>query len=107
MTRQGLRELGLKLLSESPSNSATAVFTPDGLDADAFRKELLKIGIRVAGGQDHLKGKIFRVAHMGYFDYLDMIEVIAAVEITLNKMGYKVELGKGVRKAQEVYLNNI
>ncbi len=44
---------------------------------------------------------------MGYFDYLDMIEVIAAVEITLNKMGYKVELGKGVRKAQEVYLNNI
>jgi len=107
MTRQGLQEIGLKLLSESPSNSVTAVFTPEGLDADVFRKELLKIGIRVAGGQDHLKGKIFRVAHMGYFDYLDIIEVIAAVEITLNKMGYKVELGKGVRKAQEVYLNNI
>ncbi len=42
MTRQGLQEIGLKLLSESPSNSATAVFTPDGLDADVFRKELLK-----------------------------------------------------------------
>ncbi len=107
MTRQAMKELGLKLLSENPSNSATGVFTPDGIDADKFRKDLLKIGVRVAGGQDHLKGKIIRIAHMGYFDYLDMIEVISAVEIGLYKNGYKVELGKGVKKAQEIYINNV
>ncbi|MEJ5172512.1 MAG: alanine--glyoxylate aminotransferase family protein, partial [Hydrogenothermaceae bacterium] len=83
------------------------VFTPANIDADKFRKELQKIGVRVAGGQDHLKGKIIRIAHMGYFDYLDMIEVISAVEITLNRMGYKVELGKGVKKAQEILINNL
>lgn len=107
MTREAMKELGLKLLSESPANSATGVFTPENIDADKFRKELQKIGVRVAGGQDHLKGKIIRIAHMGYFDYLDMIEVISAVEITLYKMGYKVELGKGVKKAQEILLNNL
>lgn len=107
MTREAMKELGLRLLSESPSNSATGVFTPEGIDADLFRKELQKIGVRVAGGQDHLKGKIIRIAHMGYFDYLDMIEVISAIEITLHKMGYKVELGKGVKRAQEILTNNL
>lgn len=107
MTRQAMKELGLKLLSESPSNSATGVFTPEGIDADKFRKDLLKIGVRVAGGQDHLKGRIIRIAHMGYFDYLDMIDVISAIEIGLYKNGYKVELGKGIKKAQEIYINNI
>lgn len=106
MTREAMKELGLKLLSESPSNSATGVFTPEGIDADAFRKELQKIGVRVAGGQDHLKGKIIRIAHMGYFDYLDMIEVISAIEIGLYKMGYNIELGKGVKKAQEIFIKN-
>ncbi len=107
MTKESLKEIGLKLLSESPSNSATGVYTPEGIDADVFRKELLKIGVRVAGGQDHLKGKIIRIAHMGYFDYLDMIEVISAIEIGLYKMGYKIELGKAVRKAQEIYLKEV
>lgn len=102
-----MKEIGLKLLSESPSNSATGVFTPEGIDADKFRKDLLKIGVRVAGGQDHLKGKIIRIAHMGYFDYLDMIEVISAIEIALYRNGYKVDLGKGVKKAQEIYINSV
>ncbi|HEV09277.1 MAG TPA: alanine--glyoxylate aminotransferase family protein [Sulfurihydrogenibium azorense] len=107
MTREAMKALGLKLLSENPSNSATGVFTPDGIDADKFRKDLLKIGVRVAGGQDHLKGKIIRIAHMGYFDYLDMIEVVSAIEIALYKNGYNVEMGKGVKKAQEIYINNV
>lgn len=106
MTREAMKEIGLRLLSESPANSATGVYTPENIDADVFRKELQKIGVRVAGGQDHLKGKIIRVAHMGYFDYLDMIEVISAIEIALYKMGYNIELGKGVRKAQEIYIKN-
>ncbi len=106
-TRQAVKELGLKLLSESPANSATGVYAPEGINADDLRKELLKIGFRVAGGQDHLKGKIFRIAHMGYFDFMDMVQVIAGLELALKKLGYPVELGKGTRKAQEVVFNNL
>ncbi len=103
-TREALKEIGLKLLSESPSNSATGAYTPAGIDADEFRKTLLKLGFRVAGGQDHLKGKIFRIAHMGYFDVMDVVQIIAGVEFALEKIGYSVEIGKGVKKAQEVIL---
>ena len=103
-TREAVQELGLKLLSESPANSATGVYAPAGIDADDLRKQLLKTGFRVAGGQDHLKGKIFRIAHMGYFDFMDVIQVIAGLEITLYKIGMNIELGKGVKKAQEVIL---
>jgi aspartate aminotransferase-like enzyme len=105
-TRNALREIGLPLLSSSPANSATGVYTPEGINADDFRKELLKIGFRVAGGQDNLKGKIFRVAHMGYFDFMDMIQVIAGIEMALRKVGFAVELGKGVQKAQEIILES-
>ncbi len=106
-TREALKEIGLKLLSESPANSATGAYAPAGIDADEFRKVLLKLGFRVAGGQDHLKGKIFRIAHMGYFDVMDIIQVIAGVEFALEKIGYTVEIGKGVRKAQEIILEYI
>ncbi len=106
-TREALKEIGLKLLSESPANSATGAYAPAGIDADEFRKVLLKLGFRVAGGQDHLKGKIFRIAHMGYFDVMDIVQVIAGVEFALEKIGYTVEIGKGVRKAQEIVLEYI
>ncbi|WP_297452616.1 alanine--glyoxylate aminotransferase family protein [Persephonella sp.] len=106
-TREAVKEIGLKLLSESPANSATGVYAPEGINADDLRKQLLKIGFRVAGGQDHLKGKIFRIAHMGYFDFNDVIQVIAGLELALAKVGYPVELGKGVKKAQEIILKNI
>ncbi len=106
-TREAVKEIGLKLLSESPSNSATGVYAPAGIDADQLRKKLLELGFRVAGGQDHLKGKIFRIAHMGYFDFNDIIQVIAGLEIALYKMGLNVDIGKGVKKAQEIIINNI
>ncbi|SNZ10572.1 aspartate aminotransferase [Persephonella hydrogeniphila] len=105
-TREAVKEIGLKLLSESPSNSATGVYSPAGINADDLRKELLKIGFRVAGGQDSLKGKIFRIAHMGYFDFNDVIQVIAGLEMALYRIGFDIELGKGVKKAQEVILKN-
>ncbi|NPA58353.1 MAG: alanine--glyoxylate aminotransferase family protein, partial [Aquificae bacterium] len=98
---------GLKLLSQNPSNSATGVYAPSGLEGDRLRKTLLKMGFRVAGGQDHLKGKILRIAHMGYFDFNDVLQVIAGLEMALAKEGYPVELGKGVKKAQEIILNGI
>ncbi|WP_457644218.1 pyridoxal-phosphate-dependent aminotransferase family protein [Persephonella sp.] len=106
-TRKAVKEIGLKLLSESPSNSATGVYSPAGIDADQLRKELLKLGFRVAGGQDHLKGKIFRIAHMGYFDFMDVVQVIAGLEMALFRLGYEIDVGKGVKKAQEVILENL
>jgi aspartate aminotransferase-like enzyme len=60
-----------------------------------------RYGISVAGGQEHLKGKIFRVSHMGYVDPLETIGVIAAIEYTLAEMGQKVQIGKGVAAATE------
>ncbi|MFQ5953358.1 MAG: alanine--glyoxylate aminotransferase family protein, partial [Candidatus Omnitrophota bacterium] len=59
-------------------------------------------GVTIAGGQASLKGKIFRIAHLGYMDEYDTIAAIAGVEIVLDQLGYKIELGKGVGKAQEL-----
>ena len=100
-TRKAIQKLGLKLLSESPSNSATGVYSPDGINGDDLRKTLLKLGFRVAGGQDHLKGKILRIAHMGYFDYFDIVQIISALEIALLKHNYPINLGEGVKVIEE------
>lgn len=102
--RAAMGALGLKLFApDSPSNSISAVCGPEGMDAGTIVKHLAaKYGITIAGGQDHAKGKIFRVSHMGYLDALDMITVIAALEMTLKELGQTVELGSGVKAAQEV-----
>ncbi|GBE15958.1 MAG TPA: alanine--glyoxylate aminotransferase family protein [Proteobacteria bacterium] len=103
-TREAMKALGLRLFApDSPSDSVTAVLAPEGVDAQAIVKHLrVKYGITVAGGQDHAKGKIFRLSHMGYLDGLDMVTAIAAVEMTLRDMGHKVDLGAGVRRAEEI-----
>ncbi|NPA13359.1 MAG: alanine--glyoxylate aminotransferase family protein [Aquificae bacterium] len=106
-TREAVKEIGLQLLSKSPSNSATGVYTPEGIDGNQLRKTLLDLGFRVAGGQDHLKGKILRLAHMGYFDFNDITQLIAGLEMALYKSGFNIELGKGVAKAQQVFVKNI
>ena len=59
-------------------------------------------GITIAGGQSQLKGKIFRIAHMGYVDRYDIIMTLAALEMTLKNLGHDIELGSGVRVAQEL-----
>ncbi len=102
--RAGMKALGLNLFApDSPSDSITAVLGPEGLDTGLIVKHLAaKYGITIAGGQDDAKGKIFRVSHMGYLDALDMITVVAAVEMTLKELGQSVELGVGVKAAQEV-----
>jgi aspartate aminotransferase-like enzyme len=102
--RAGMTALGLKLFApDSPSDSITAVRGPDGVDTGSIVKHLAtKYGITIAGGQDDAKGKIFRVSHMGYLDALDMVTVVAAIEMTLKELGQPVELGAGVRAAQEV-----
>jgi len=103
-TRAGTAAIGLKPLApNSPSNAATGVFVPDGVDGGKLVKYLRdEMGVTLAGGQDHLKGKIIRIAHLGYVDTFDIITAISSIEIALNKLGHKVEHGKGVGAAQQI-----
>ena len=105
-TRAAVKALGLKPLApESPADSATGAFVPEGVDGGKLVKFLRDtMGVTLAGGQDHLKGKIIRIAHLGYYDTFDIIIAISAIEMALKKFGHNVELGKGVAAAQEILL---
>jgi aspartate aminotransferase-like enzyme len=104
--REGMKAAGLSLFpKESPSDALTAVSAPDGIDGQAVYKNLrVQYGITAAGGQDHLKGKIFRLSHMGYMDRFDVITAIAATEMVLKGLGHPIKLGSGVAKAQEILM---
>lgn len=106
-TREAMKALGLKLLApESPSDALTAVYAPEGVSGGDIVKTLRnQHRMTIAGGQDSLKGKIFRIAHLGYADQFDVINAVSAVEMTLKKLGYPVELGKGVKRALEILGN--
>lgn len=105
-TRAAVKALGLELFpKESPSNAVTAVCAPQGIDGQAIYKNLReKYGITAAGGQDHVKGKIFRIAHLGYADTFDVIIAIAGLEMVLKGMGHPVKLGAGVAAAEELLM---
>ncbi len=105
-TRAGALALGLKLFpKESPSNALTAIEAPAGVDGQAIYKDLrVKYGITGAGGQDKLKGKIFRIAHLGYADTFDVITALAGLEMVLKGLGHPVKLGTGVGAAQEILM---
>jgi aspartate aminotransferase-like enzyme len=105
-TREAAKALGLKLFAvSSPANAVTAVCAPTGMDSGAIVKELRsRFGAIIANGQGTMKGKIFRLAHLGYYDVPELFAAVAALEIALLKLGQKIELGSGVRAAQEVYL---
>jgi len=107
-SRAGAQALGLKLFAESsPANAATAVCAPAGMDSGAIVKELRnRFGAIIANGQGTMKGQIFRLAHLGYYDVADLFAFFAALEIALLKLGQKVELGAGVRAVQQVYLQH-
>ena len=78
---------------------------PRGLSPPrSSRKCARAFGAILTDGQGTMKGHMFRVAHLGYFDFLDLLAVLGGLEITLQKIGHKVELGSGVRAAQNVYL---
>ena len=101
-TREGAKALGLSIFAKSPSPAVTAILAPEGIDGEAIYKTLWKkYGVTGAGGQDQLKGKIFRLATLGYADKYDVITAVAALEFTLRDLGYKFEMGKGVAAATE------
>jgi aspartate aminotransferase-like enzyme len=105
-TRAAARALGLGLFAkESPSNALTAIEAPSGIDGQEIYKTMREIyGITGAGGQDQARGKIFRIAHLGYADTFDVITAIAGLEMVLKKLGADVQLGSGVAAAQELLM---
>lgn len=107
-TRAAVNAIGLELFSkESPSNAVTAICAPPGIDGQAIYKNLReKYGITAAGGQGGAKGKIFRIAHLGYADMFDVITAIAGVEMVLKGMGHPVKLGTGVAVAEEMLMGD-
>jgi aspartate aminotransferase-like enzyme len=108
MTRAGVRALGLNLMTSEADASPTVTSVRGGEEhwnAEDLRKALGQLRVTVAGGQQQLKGKIFRIGHMGYCDELDMLTVLAALEVALCRIGVFVELGSAVKAAQEVMLH--
>jgi len=105
-TRAAAAALNLALFpKENPSLSLTAIEAPAGVDGQAIYKDLrVKYGITGAGGQDKLKGKIFRIAHLGYADTFDVITAVAGIEMVLKGLGHPVKLGSGVAAAQEILI---
>jgi aspartate aminotransferase-like enzyme len=106
MTRAGAQALGLKLFApKSPAAALTAIEAPDGVDSSAIVKEFREsFSAVVANGQGEMKGKLFRIAHLGYYDYLDTIGILAALEHVLATITKQpVEYGAAVRAAQQVY----
>ncbi|MCK4738699.1 MAG: alanine--glyoxylate aminotransferase family protein [Deltaproteobacteria bacterium] len=104
--RAAMTALGLKLLApENPSFATTGVYVPEGVDGAKFVKYMRDtMGVTMAGGQDHLKGKIFRIAHLGYVATFDMIIAVAAIEMGLTKCGHTLEVGKGVAAAELILM---
>jgi aspartate aminotransferase-like enzyme len=104
-TRAAAEELGLELFAKkSPAASVTAICAPHGIDSGVIVKEFRnRFGSIIANGQGEMKGKIFRIAHLGYFDFADLFGVIAELEIILAANGVPVTFGKGVAAVQNVY----
>lgn len=105
--RAGVTALGMKLFSNSPSFAVTPVWLPENVDWKKFNSTLKKTyGITVAGGQDEFTGKIFRISHLGYYDEFDMVTIIAALEMSLNEVGYSFTSGVGVQAVMNYFQNN-
>ncbi|MFW6134755.1 MAG: pyridoxal-phosphate-dependent aminotransferase family protein [Elusimicrobiota bacterium] len=106
--RKGIKAMGLKLFSESPANGLTAAYIPEQInEAKEFLNHLENnLGIYFAGGQAHMKGKIFRIAHMGYYDKLDILKALCALELALKRFNVIQETGKGPGAAMEAILEH-
>lgn len=104
-TRDAAAALGLELFSPgSPSASVTAIRAPKGMDSGVIVKEFRnRFGSIIANGQGTMKGQIFRIAHLGYFDFPDLFAMVAELELILAANGVPVEFGKGVAAVQRVY----
>ena len=104
--REGAKAMGLELFSPDEERSAvvTAMRVPDGVDSTDVVKGLRdRFGITIANGQGDLKGKIFRIGHIGWFDIFDITTALAAVELVLADAGAEIERGVAVTRALEAW----
>jgi aspartate aminotransferase-like enzyme len=104
--RAGVKAMGLDLFSPDDDSAAvvTAVRAPDGIDGDELLLDLRdRHGVTLAPGQQHLKGKIFRIGHIGWFDVFDIATALAAIELSLTELGADIERGVAVARAFEAY----
>lgn len=105
--REGVQAIGLKLFAPPAGrgNAVTPVWVPEGIDGKALVKMMSnKYGITIAGGQDHLAGKIFRIGHLGYFDRFDILTTLAGLEMCLAELGFAFTPGAAVSAAEKVFL---
>ncbi len=103
-TRQAVQELGLQLFASSPGSSVTAVRPPAGMDSGLVVKEFRnRFNAIITNGQGSMKGQIFRLAHLGYFDFHDLFAIMAELELILVANGHAVRFGSGVAAVQRVY----
>jgi aspartate aminotransferase-like enzyme len=101
--RAGFKAMGLDTFAARPATGLTTVKMPQGIDSTELLSRLeKKYGFKLANGQDQLKGKILRLAHMGYLDQFDVLGALAGVELVLLEMGHKLEPGCGLAAAQKV-----
>jgi aspartate aminotransferase-like enzyme len=109
MTRAGAQALGLKLYAASPAAALTAICSPTGMDSGKIVKEFREaFDAVVANGQGEMKGQLFRIAHIGYYDYLDTIGILGALEhVLVRATGKTADYGAGLRAAQEVYARGL
>jgi aspartate aminotransferase-like enzyme len=104
--RAAIKGMGLELFSpdDDRCSSVTSIRVPEGIDDGKLRTLTRdKYGVQLAGGQGHIKGKIIRIGHCGYYNYTDIIVAITALELALKELGHPVELGSGVALAQAVF----
>ncbi|MCA1831943.1 MAG: alanine--glyoxylate aminotransferase family protein [Actinomycetota bacterium] len=104
--KAGVKALGLDLFGEDPERAVcvTAVKCPEGIDGDKLTALIrAKYGIIFAPGQDALKGKIFRIGHIGYLERSEILQALAVLELALDELGYPVKRGDAVAAAEEVF----
>ncbi|HTT74596.1 MAG TPA: alanine--glyoxylate aminotransferase family protein [Candidatus Binataceae bacterium] len=102
-TRSAAPALGLRLISpDSPAPGVTGILTPEGLDGGKLVRLMRdELGVSVQGGQDQMKGRLVRIGHMGYLAPFDMLTAISALEIGLDRLGYRFTIGAGVAAVQQ------
>jgi aspartate aminotransferase-like enzyme len=106
-TRGAVKAMGLKLFAQDPANTLTSICLPNRVDGQALVEMIRnRHGVTYAGGQAKLKGKIIRIAHLGWVCEHDMIVAISTLERGLSEVGYNLTLGSGLAAAQEVFRNS-
>lgn len=109
-TQKAIEKIGLQLLVKDEAKrgfSVTSIIVPEGIDAKELTKIMrVKYGVTIAGGQGKLTGKIIRIGHLGYVGIFDILVAISALEITLQELGYKLEIGSGISEAERIFVEN-